>query len=145
MEHKHVLVDSIFSVVELIYNYNMSIFTNRVSPFCKYFLIKRKKCGIILFLFILFMCKIIDKCSLIIFDGCFQEYLSSGNANLVRSLMYMIEMLMKEACEKEDAHENRHLRTWLIVRRRIIITSLFYQHTTYDKIVNKRDWQLFGD
>ena len=34
---------------------------------------------------------------------------------MVRSLMYLVEMLLTAPCSAEDANENRHLRTWLIV------------------------------
>ena len=44
-----------------------------------------------------------------------QEYVTSMQANLVRSLMNLIEMLVKEAALKEDAKENKHLRVWLTV------------------------------
>ena len=45
----------------------------------------------------------------------FQEYVPTSAANLVRSHMYMVEMLMSDGCNAEDAVENRHLRTWCIV------------------------------
>ena len=44
-----------------------------------------------------------------------QEYSPAGQANQVSSLMWLIDMLMHEAITKEDAAENRHLRTWLTV------------------------------
>ena len=47
--------------------------------------------------------------------ACFQEYVPTSQANLVRSLFYLVEMLMKGPCDEEDAAENRHLRTWMIV------------------------------
>lgn len=44
-----------------------------------------------------------------------QEYVTSMQANLVRSLMNLVEMLIKEAATKEDAKENKHIRVWLTV------------------------------
>ena len=44
-----------------------------------------------------------------------QEYSPAGQANQVSSLMWLIDMQMDDAITKEDAADNRHLRTWLIV------------------------------
>ena len=45
----------------------------------------------------------------------FQEYVPTQAANLVRSLMYFVELLLKEPSEAEDAAENRHMRNWIVV------------------------------
>ena len=37
----------------------------------------------------------------------------TGQANVVYSMMRLVQLLMHEACEHEDAAENRHMRTWL--------------------------------
>ena len=47
----------------------------------------------------------------------FQEYIGSKQANQVRSLMYMIDMLMSETLTKEDANENKHVRNYAMVRQ----------------------------
>lgn len=44
-----------------------------------------------------------------------QEYISSKQANQVRSLMYMIDMLMTETLSKEDANENKHIKNYSMV------------------------------
>lgn len=44
-----------------------------------------------------------------------QEYISSKQANQVRSLMYMIDMLMTETLTKEDANENKHVKNYAMV------------------------------
>ena len=44
-----------------------------------------------------------------------QEYVQSKQANQVRSLMYMIDMLMHDALAKEDASDNKHIRNWVMV------------------------------
>eukprot|EP00105_Crassostrea_gigas_P043640 XP_019927788.1 PREDICTED: dynein heavy chain 12, axonemal isoform X3 [Crassostrea gigas] len=41
-----------------------------------------------------------------------KEYISSKQANQVRSLMYMIDMLMTETLSKEDANENKHIKNY---------------------------------
>lgn len=58
----------------------------------------------------------------ILFDFIFQqfiiylqEYISSKQANQVRSLMYMIDMLMTETLSKEDANENKHIKNYSMV------------------------------
>jgi hypothetical protein len=55
--------------------------------------------------------------------------------NLVRSLMYLIEMLMKAPSEAEDVAENRHLRTWLIVSVRNLLNNspLLLHNTCYNR------------
>ena len=47
-----------------------------------------------------------------------QELVPSSDSNLTRSLMYLFEMLMKEACaEEKTARENKNLKIWIVVRQ----------------------------
>jgi len=39
-----------------------------------------------------------------------------GVSNMVKSLMNLVEMLMKEACEDPEVEDNKSLRQWIIVR-----------------------------
>lgn len=57
---------------------------------------------------------LVDPCLQFAKRNC-KEYVTSMQANLVRSLMNLIEMLVDEAAKKEDAKENKHLRVWLTV------------------------------
>ncbi|XP_069101059.1 dynein axonemal heavy chain 12-like isoform X1 [Argopecten irradians] len=43
-----------------------------------------------------------------------KEYIGSKESNQVRSLMYLIDMLIAEPLSQPDVDENRHLRTWII-------------------------------
>lgn len=54
-----------------------------------------------------------------------QEYISSKQANQVRSLMYMIDMLMTETLSKEDANENKHIKNYSMVN--LLLFYFFYQ------------------
>ncbi len=45
----------------------------------------------------------------------FQEYTPTSESNLVMSLMRLVEMQMIDPCAAEDAKDNRHLKTWLMV------------------------------
>ncbi|CAH1783738.1 unnamed protein product, partial [Owenia fusiformis] len=56
---------------------------------------------------------LVDPCLTFIRKNC-KEYMNCGQANQVRSLMYWIEMILHEHTTKEDAVENKHLRTWII-------------------------------
>ncbi|KAL8620603.1 hypothetical protein ACOMHN_017884 [Nucella lapillus] len=56
---------------------------------------------------------LVDPCLDFIRKNC-REYSPAGQANQVSSLMHLIDMLMHEAINKEDAADNKHLRTWLI-------------------------------
>lgn len=56
---------------------------------------------------------IVDPCLSFIRKNC-KEYCPSSVSNVVRSLMYWVEMLMHNAAHHEEVAENRHLRTWLI-------------------------------
>ncbi|XP_021341821.1 dynein heavy chain 12, axonemal-like isoform X1 [Mizuhopecten yessoensis] len=42
-----------------------------------------------------------------------KEYIGSKESNQVRSLMYLVDMLMAESLSQKDVDENRHLRTWI--------------------------------
>lgn len=47
-----------------------------------------------------------------------QELVPSSDSNLTRSLMYLFEMLMKEACaEEKAARENKNMKIWIVVRQ----------------------------
>nr|KAG5708500.1 hypothetical protein BaRGS_026227 [Batillaria attramentaria] len=56
---------------------------------------------------------LVDPCLDFVRKNC-REYSPAGQANLVSSLMWLIDMLMHEAINKEDAADNKHLRNWLI-------------------------------
>lgn len=56
-----------------------------------------------------------------------QEYISSKQANQVRSLMYMIDMLMTETLTKEDANENKHVKNYAMVH--ILLFLLIIKRT----------------
>ena len=43
--------------------------------------------------------------------------MATSESNLACSLMYMVEMMMSEACEDEKtAKENKNLKIWIVVR-----------------------------
>lgn len=63
-----------------------------------------------------------------------QEYISSKQANQVRSLMYMIDMLMTETLSKEDANENKHIKNYSMVN-----LLLFYF------FLSEKGYLSFGD
>ena len=44
----------------------------------------------------------------------FQEYIPSKPSHVVRSLMYLIDMLLAEALE-HDPEDNRNLHSWIVV------------------------------
>ena len=45
-----------------------------------------------------------------------QELVPTSDSNVVRSLMYMFEILMKEASEDEKtARDNKNLKIWIVV------------------------------
>ena len=56
-----------------------------------------------------------------------QEYCPTSETNLVVSLMNLVDMQMIEACEAEDAKENRHLKTWLMVNIILSVFGRYYQ------------------
>ena len=43
-----------------------------------------------------------------------QEYIPSKPSHVVRSLMYLIDMLLAEALD-HDPEDNRNLHTWIVV------------------------------
>ncbi|ESP01004.1 hypothetical protein LOTGIDRAFT_225521 [Lottia gigantea] len=56
---------------------------------------------------------LVDPCLDFVRKNC-KEYIASGAANCVSSLMRMIDMLMHETVTKEDAADNKHIRTYLM-------------------------------
>lgn len=64
-----------------------------------------------------------------------QEYVPTSPANLVRSLMYLIDMLMHESINKDDAADNKHIKVYLVVSERNfgtnwICTQVIYENYT---------------
>jgi hypothetical protein len=53
-------------------------------------------------------------------------------ANQVRSLMYLFDMLMHDHVKAEDAHENRNLKVYAVVR------SYFWERER-----TKKEWKNF--
>ena len=49
-------------------------------------------------------------------------YTPSGQSNLIRSLMYLVEMLLHDAAIQADQEENKHLHVWLITAFLFAIT-----------------------
>ena len=45
-----------------------------------------------------------------------QELVPTSESNLVRSLMYVFEMLMSEACDDEKAIKDKNFKSWIVVR-----------------------------
>ena len=45
-----------------------------------------------------------------------QELVPTSESNLARSLMYIFEMLMSEACEDEKATKDKNFKSWIVVR-----------------------------
>lgn len=41
--------------------------------------------------------------------------MGTSESNLARSLMYIFEMLMAEACEDEKAAKDKNFKSWIIV------------------------------
>lgn len=56
---------------------------------------------------------------------CLQEYIPSKPSNAVRSLMYLIDMLLHEAINAPDAEHNKAIRTWAIVSTRFFVSCYF--------------------
>ncbi|KAK6177269.1 hypothetical protein SNE40_015399 [Patella caerulea] len=56
---------------------------------------------------------LVDPCLEFVRKNC-KEYVPSAVANCVSSLMRMIDMLMHETLEKEDAADNKHIRGYLV-------------------------------
>ena len=46
--------------------------------------------------------------------------MTTSESNLARSLMYVFEMLMSEACEDEKASKDKNFKSLIIVRNLII-------------------------
>ncbi|XP_064606960.1 dynein axonemal heavy chain 12-like isoform X2 [Liolophura sinensis] len=55
---------------------------------------------------------LLDPCMTFVRKNC-REYVSAGQANCVKSLMNLFDMLMHEAINKEDAAHNKHIRTYI--------------------------------
>lgn len=55
---------------------------------------------------------LVDPCLDFVRKNC-REYSPAGQANLVSSLMWLIDMQMHESINKEDAADNKHLKSWL--------------------------------
>ena len=47
------------------------------------------------------------------FNYTLQELVATSNSNLVRSLMYLFEMLMKDICEDEAAIKDKNMKIWI--------------------------------
>ncbi|WAR27202.1 DYH12-like protein [Mya arenaria] len=56
---------------------------------------------------------LVDPCFDYIRKNC-KEYMPSKASNVVRSLMYLIDMLMSEALNAPEAEHNKAIRTWVI-------------------------------
>ncbi|XP_071083415.1 dynein axonemal heavy chain 12-like isoform X1 [Haliotis cracherodii] len=56
---------------------------------------------------------LVDPCLNFVRKHC-KEYVPTSPANLVRSLMYLIDMLMHESINKDDAADNKHIKVYLV-------------------------------
>ncbi len=70
---------------------------------------------------------LIDPCMTFIKKNC-REYVQTSQINLIRSFMYLVEILLTEPCEAEDVADNRHLRTWLLVSTCTMHTFITKSH-----------------
>ena len=66
-----------------------------------------------------------------------QELVPTSDSNLAKSLMYLFEMLMKEACEDEKtAKENKNLKIWIVVGN----ASCPSPNTKFEVVVHTELW-----
>lgn len=66
---------------------------------------------------------LLDPCMTFVRKNC-REYVSAGQANSVKSLMNLFDMLMDEAINKEDAAHNKHIRTYIQVRFSLLCSQI---------------------